>query len=558
VARRQPATDSRTRRRAATLIVVCGLLLVASAGVGVDAAAASGAQSSNASTEGEIVELYPDPARGGDAGEYVLLSLPERGNWSVTDGEATVRLRNRSGRVLVTNEPGVIRNGTGVGPNGTRPTIVGEGLVLANGGEAVTLRRDGAVVDRVRYGETAEGERYRPATDEWLPASLEPREAVHTGPANATAFLLPDSPEIPMETLRSAEERLFVAGYTFTAERVADALIAAGERGVDVRVLVDAEPVGGVAAPQAHTLDRLAAAGVDVRVVGVGAARFEFHHPKYAVADDRALVLTENWKPSGVGGASSRGWGVRTENGSTASALASLFRDDADAPDTRAWRSFRDGKRFESAPAANGSFPTQFAPEQVRVRNVTLLTAPGNAESRLVDAIDGADSRVDVLQPSLGRQDNALVRATLRAAQRGVEVRILLSGAWYSAEENAALVSWLNDWAERTDAPLTAKIAEPGGRYEKIHAKGLLVDDDLAVVGSLNWNENSATENREVALALRGPEPVAYYRESFDADWSGGGGRTWLFAAGAVAAVVVAGLVATRSLSFAEIERWEE
>jgi phosphatidylserine/phosphatidylglycerophosphate/cardiolipin synthase-like enzyme len=139
-------------------------------------------------------------------------------------------------------------------------------------------------------------------------------------------------------------------------------------------------------------------------------------------------------------------------------------------------------------------------------------------------------------------------------------VRILLSGAWYSAEENDALVTWLNDWAERNDAPLTARIAEPGGRYEKVHAKGLLIDDDLAVVGSLNWNENSATENREVALALHGPEPVAFYRESFDADWRGGSGgeRLWLYATGAVAAVLVAVLVATRSLNFAAIEKWNE
>ncbi|NHX36565.1 phospholipase [Halolamina sp. R1-12] len=501
-----------------------------------------------------VLELYPDPVRNGDTGEYVIVELPHVGNWSVSDGESTVRLRNRSGRVLVTPEPVIVGDHVGA-----ETAIVEGSFALANTGETVVLRRDNETVHRVRYEETEEGERYLPAVDEWRPRGLDPRSPIATGPANATAFLLPDSPEVPLSTLRSANERLLLAGYTFTSERVADALLAAASRGVDVRVLVEAEPVEGPSARQARLLDRLTAAGVDVRVVGVGANRFSYHHPKYAVADGQALVLSENWKPAGVGGASSRGWGVRVENGTTADELATLFRNDADAADTSAWETFRRNRQFESIPAANGSYPTEQAPANVTATNVTLLTAPGNAESTLIAAIDAAEARVDVLQPSLGRQDNALVRATLRAAQRGVEVRILLSGAWYVAEENEALVSWLNDWAARNDAPLSARVAEPGGRYEKIHAKGLLVDDDLAVVGSLNWNENSATRNREVALALHGPEPVAYYRESFDADWAGGrgGGRTWLFAAGAVAAVLVAGLVATRSLSFAAVEKWE-
>jgi phosphatidylserine/phosphatidylglycerophosphate/cardiolipin synthase-like enzyme len=550
-----------SRSRAAGLFLASLLLLSfgvgsAHAGTAPSADAADSALSeSNTTATAAILAVYPDPTRDHDAGEYVLLRLPDAGNWSVSDGEATTRLRNVSGRVLVTPEPRALGETVG-----NETTVVEGSFALANGGEAVSLRRGNETVHRVRYGESSEGERYLPAADEWRPRGLDPRSAVPTGPANATAFLLPDSPKVPIETLREAEDRILLAGYTFTSERVADVLLATRARGVDVRVLVEADPVGGASAQQARVLDRLAAAGVEVRVVGVGANRFAYHHPKYAVADGRALVLSENWKPSGVGGASSRGWGVRVENSSTAAELAALFRNDSGAPDTRTWQSFRENRQFEWAPPANGSYPTGFPAEHVTATNVTLLTSPGNAESELVAAIDAAEERIDVLQPTLGRQDNALVRATLRAAQRGVEVRILLSGAWYSAEENDALVTWLNDWAERNDAPLTARIAEPGGRYEKVHAKGLLIDDDLAVVGSLNWNENSATENREVALALHGPEPVAFYRESFDADWRGGSGgeRLWLYATGAVAAVLVAVLVATRSLNFAAIEKWNE
>lgn len=236
--------------------------------------------------------------------------------------------------------------------------------------------------------------------------------------------------------------------------------------------------------------------------------------------------------------------------------LADVFAHDSSGPDVRTWTAYRRGRRFEPAQPANGSYPARHDPASVHARNVTVLTAPGNAESAIAARIDDADSRVDVVQPTLGTAENALVQATLRAARRGVEVRVLLSGAWYVSQENAELVRWLNEWADRTDAPLTARIAEPGGRYEKIHAKGLLIDDDVAVVGSLNWNRNSARENREVVVALRSRDAVDYYREVFEADWRGGTRRRpELFAGGAVAAVLLAGLIARRTVEFAPVER---
>jgi phosphatidylserine/phosphatidylglycerophosphate/cardiolipin synthase-like enzyme len=509
-------------------------------------------------TGGRILVVGPNPPTDGDRGEFVALTLPGSAGWTLSDGETVVRLPTRSGPVVVTPDPAAVERrlrAGGLDPVPRNATVVEAPLSLANGGERLTLRQGDDVVQRVEYGAAASAERYLPATDTWRPAGFVPREAVSTGPADATAFVLPDAPSVPLGTVETAERRILLAGYTFASPRVADALLAAAERNVTVRVLVEAAPVGGISSQQARLLDRLVAGGVEVSVVGASPARFAFHHPKYAVVDDRALVMTENWKPAGTGGKSSRGWGVRVAESDVATELATVFGHDVSGPDTRNWTEFRRGRRFERHSSANGSYPTEFSPETVHAENVTVLTAPGNAESALVARIDDADSRVDVVQPTLGTHDNALVRATLRAARRGVDVRILLSGGWYVAEENAALVTWLNDWADRNDAPLEAKIAEPRDRYEKIHAKGLLVDDEVAVVGSLNWNRNSARENREVALVLAGPEPVAYYRLVFEADWEGASReRPWVFAVGGGAAVLLASVVAYRQVSFARID----
>ncbi|RMB24933.1 phosphatidylserine/phosphatidylglycerophosphate/cardiolipin synthase-like enzyme [Haloplanus aerogenes] len=510
------------------------------------------ATTANATTaDADIVATLPNPTADGDTGEFVVLRVPTtEANWTLDDGERVV--------ALPADRPAA-RVAVGADPNATRrladaPVVAVSHLSLSNSGERLRLRRDGVVVATLAYRDAPEGERLVRTDDgtRWRPVGYRPRDVHRYGPATVTGFVLPDTPSVPVETLRGARDRIFLAGYTFTSDRVAAALIAAERRGVDVRVLVDADPVGGRTARGADTLDRLAAAGVDVAVLGGPRARFDYHHPKYAVVDDRALVTTENWKPAGVGGQSSRGWGVVVESAPVAADLAGLFRADAGWRDALPWGRFRRGKTFEAGMPAEGSYPSRFDPTTATAAGVRVLTAPGNAESALVGVIDGAGDRVDVIQPTIGRRDGPLLRATIRAAERGVTVRILLSGAWYVAEENAALVEWLNGVADRRDLPLTARVAEPSGRYEKIHAKGVVVDDTV-VVGSLNWNANAVSENREVALAVRSESLASYFRETFAADWRGGrgGGRTtWVIVAGALAALVLALVVARKTIRF--------
>jgi phosphatidylserine/phosphatidylglycerophosphate/cardiolipin synthase-like enzyme len=488
-----------------------------------------------------IVAAYPNPVADGDRGEFVVLEVPRNtdlGTLALDDGEDRVRLPNRTvgGRVVLTATPGRVPNAT-------------EGRVLAvpgfpslsNGGETLVLRRGNRTVGRARYADAPEAE-LRRWPGGWQPLGATDFPVRHAGGGRATAFVLPDAPEVPVETLRGADDRVWLAGYTFTDERARRALIAAGRRGVEVRVLVDGAPVGGLPRSMAEELDRLAAAGVAVRVVGGPHARYDFHHAKYAVVDDTALVLTENWKPAGTGGRSSRGWGVRLRDGGTARALAATFRADFEGRDARPWPSFRRGRRFRPGDRSNATYPTRFEPREVEVRNVSVLVAPDNAERAVVERIDAAEESVSVVQVSLGGPDGPFVAALLRAARRGVEVRVLLSGAWYVGEENGRLAEALNERAESRDIPLTVRLADPDGRFRKVHAKGAVLDGETVLVGSLNWNAHAARENREVLLALRGREVADYYGRVFGADWNGGRGPD--LPVGLLVAVALAALAA--------------
>jgi phosphatidylserine/phosphatidylglycerophosphate/cardiolipin synthase-like enzyme len=477
-----------------------------------------------------VVAVAPNPATDGDAGEHVVVHPAGATNLTLDDGETQVAVPDATEPVALAADPEAARRLT------DHRIVAAPGLALSNGGERLRLRRGNRTVDALGYDSAPEAERY--ANGSWRPRGLDPRAVRRHGPTNVTVFTLPDSPGLPLGTLREADDRVLLAGYTLSSPRVVDALVAASRRGVQVRVLLEGGPVGGVTRRQTAALDRLTRAGVGVRLVAGSRSRFAYHHPKYAVVDDRALVLTENWTPGGVGGRDNRGWGVRVADPAVAADLAGLFRGDADARDARPWRTVRADLSSRVRPAAEGSYPGRRDPRSLRPDRVSVLTAPGNAGGAVVSLVDDAERRADLIGPSAD-PESRVVRALVRAARRGVEVRILLGSAWYNEDENRAVVERLNAVAEREGLPLTARLAAPGGRYGSVHAKGLVVDD-TAVVGSLNWNDHAADENREVALALHGEAAADYYRRAFAADWRGG--ESGLPAALVVAALLAVGL----------------
>ncbi|MFC6906320.1 phospholipase D-like domain-containing protein [Halalkalicoccus tibetensis] len=414
------------------------------------------------------------------------------------------------------------------------------------------LQRDGRTVDETTYESASQGERWL-RTDEgwgWEKRGATDFEARDLPAERATGFTLPDSPEVPLDTLGDADDRLYLGGYSLESERTVEELLAAHDRGVEVRVLVDGTPVGGQSETEAEALDRLAAAGVDVRVFDGPPTRYRFHHPKYAVVDDRALVMTENWKPAGTGGASSRGWGLLVEGREVADELATVFEADAGWEDTAAWDRSLAGTLVE-AEAESAGFPGEFDPVTAEVDSVRLVVAPDNAEEETLSLLASAEESILVKQPTIA-DDHAFLREVVAAAERGVEVRVLLDSTWYVEDENEELVRWLDDQAESGGLPIEARLVEPDG-FEKLHAKGIVVDDRTTMVGSINWNANSVENNREVALIVESEAIASQFAAVFEADWAGEDGR-WSFPVGVglgvAAAAAGAVLVGSRLVRF--------
>ncbi|MFP8952566.1 phospholipase D-like domain-containing protein [Natrialbaceae archaeon A-arb3/5] len=522
-----------------------------------------------ATAEPRIVELYPNPTTHENVGEFVVLDVPAETsleNWTITDGHMTASFPDErvSGRIAASTDPAETKRLT------DEVVLELEGTIrLAVDGDELELRNGTATVDAVAYDRAPVAERWYRTTDDiepsteidsqsaeignserkhadgrWFPRDATCAPVSRTELEEATVFVLPDTPDVPRETIESAEDRLLLAGYTITSQPVADALTAAADRGVDVAVLFESGPVGGTPAATEPVLETLEESDVDVRAIGGEGARYRYHHPKYAVVDEQVLVTSENWKPSGTGGESSRGWGVRLDDDELAADLAAVFRADFDGWDTQSGSAFRANATFvdeESGVSAEPDtepFPTNHEPETLPVETVELLIAPDNAQDRIAELIAEADDEILLKQAAID-EDLSLLEDVLDAARRGVDVRILLDSTWYHEDENAAVAAELEQIAATEELSLSVTLVDDTDRFDKIHAKGVVIDRDVAVVGSANWNENAFQNNREVLVALHGDEPATYYAAVFEDDWDGDS-DVWSLPIGLSATVVVA------------------
>jgi len=85
------------------------------------------------------------------------------------------------------------------------------------------------------------------------------------------------------------------------------------------------------------------------------------------------------------------------------------------------------------------------------------------------------------------------------------------------------MVALINRIAAAEHLPLEARCADLAtNELDKIHNKGVVVDDRHVLISSINWNSNSPNFNREAGVVISHPGVARYFREVFDDDWAPG------------------------------------
>lgn len=360
-----------------------------------------------------------------------------------------------------------------------------------------------------------------------------------------TAYTSPDcAMDVILEMIEIAQTSILACSYELSSPEICRALARAVGRGVDVHILVDGAPSGGMASEQVTCLSFLASCGARVSIVKGDLERgIVGHvgpmHAKYIVTDSsRTLIQSENLVATGVPSDrifGNRGWGILAVDDSMARYVKRIFDSDTivTRPDVSDWRSDPRFDAYAVVPQSKASdHPTGMMVPLVTTEpsEITLHPSPDSSvlSPFLLGMVESARTiwaeqfQLDLYwdDRSTGVDEvNPLVTALVTAMEAGATARLLCDSTWFNLERNSAVVEYLGRVAAERGLSGEFKLIDGDCPVTVLHNKAVLMDGERTVISSNNWVWSSFARNRELAATVRSREIAAYFAESYTADW---------------------------------------
>ncbi|MHA1284769.1 MAG: lamin tail domain-containing protein [Promethearchaeota archaeon] len=358
-----------------------------------------------------------------------------------------------------------------------------------------------------------------------------------SGSARIIAFNSPDNSFNAFKCLiGSAKKSIDICVYQFTSTYILEELINAMNRGVKVRlILEDGYPGASVYTGGTSVANEVVYVAREINNHENGSVRWEskkffsYTHAKYMIIDNETVVIsTENFKPTGIPketSAGNRGWGIAVNNSKLAGKYLAVFNFD--------WSL---GINFniddiKIAPQANYEIlQGDYKPiSDYKIYNIVgrfqTVIGPDETIDVIVNLINRANSSIYAelfyLYPTWtgffgGENNNPFLKALINASSRGVVIKVILDSTFYNIEgdnNNDEAASILRAHG------IEVKYSKNENGIEKFHVKALVVDEKVVMISSLNWAENSATNNREIGIIVSSMDVASYYVNLFNYDW---------------------------------------
>ncbi|HRV94904.1 MAG TPA: phospholipase D-like domain-containing protein [Anaerolineae bacterium] len=282
--------------------------------------------------------------------------------------------------------------------------------------------------------------------------------------------------------INNAQRTIDIAIYEFDLDQIADALIAARNRGVQVRLVTDSDELD-----QLDTLIRLKKERFPI----VPDERGAIMHNKFAVIDG-AAVWTGSWNftPNDT---------FRNNNNAILIQSPELAKNYTTEFEEMFLR-----HEFGPTSPANTPYPkiqlgdtlieTCFAPED-------------DCSDRLVELVQGAQHSITFMAFSF--TDVAIGQAVSERGRAGVAVRGIFETRGSETE--------FSEFAQMKRQNLDVR--QDGNPYT-LHHKVFIIDNQVVTLGSFNFSDNANRANDENMLIIHNPDIAAEFLAEFDRNYT--------------------------------------
>jgi cardiolipin synthase len=297
-------------------------------------------------------------------------------------------------------------------------------------------------------------------------------------PMSHSIIVLPDDSAKPiLDAIAKAAKSIRVKMFLFSDPSLIEAVIAAHNRGVDVRVMLNPERRDG---EKENHDSRITLTNAGVHVIDSN-PNFDLTHEKSMVVDDEtAFVQSLNWETKNL--TITRDYAVVTSHKHEVEEIAECF--DADWNRTK----------FEAGDHSH------------------LIWCIGNGRQRIGQFIDEAKHSLWLQNERY--QDPAIIEHLVRAHSRGVKIHIMARPP--EKLKKSKLIEGVSGL--RTLQDLGVKIHKL--KHIKLHAKLLMADDNVAIIGSINLAPGSFDSRRELAIRVSDDHITRRIQKTLQQDWA--------------------------------------
>ncbi len=294
-------------------------------------------------------------------------------------------------------------------------------------------------------------------------------------------------PALLIEYINETDTYIDIAAFEFNLTPVADALIAAHERGVRIRWITDDEyGIDADFEEGGGQFEMLEDAGIEV----VDDGRSALMHNKFIIFDGEVI-----WTGSTN----------LTENGTFHNNNNVIIIGDGDVA-AMYQREFDEMWGGAFGPQS----PSTVSRQVIAIDNTlvqVLFAAEDDVIEAIIPLIEDAESSIRFMAFSFTHDD--LGTAVLDRANAGVSVQGIFETRGSETEYSEMSTLYCNNVNVRQDG-------NPG----TFHHKVFIIDDKYVVTGSLNFSDNANDSNDENVIILNNRDIAAEYLAEFDRRWA--------------------------------------
>lgn len=145
--------------------------------------------------------------------------------------------------------------------------------------------------------------------------------------------------------------------------------------------------------------------------------------------------------------------------------------------------------------------------------SLSLIVEPSDGIAPIIDAIAHASSSVDVVLYQF--EDPQVEQALAADEARGIRIRVLLNGGYYSKKESDD-----NDAAQRFLSSHGIDVAWTPSYFALTHQKTIVIDGDTAYIMTFNLTPQYYASSRDFAIIDRDTGDVSAIESAFNDDWN--------------------------------------